>query len=91
MMAILSNHDSHIDYLKLADGLWYSREEMVRRVKAGEQFYVMAEDGATAYLEVDTYFDAEYVRTIPDRTKKDNLLSLPEESRELNTLFGIKI
>jgi hypothetical protein len=50
----------------------------VRKIEKGGDLFYTQEGGKTAWLEVVTPQSGEkYVRTIPDGTLRDNLLSLP--------------
>ncbi|GAB2179139.1 DNRLRE domain-containing protein [Dongia sp. agr-C8] len=51
---------------------------IINKLKAGDKFYVAA-SGYKAYTEVATHpvTVREYVRTVPDHTKADNLSALP--------------
>ena len=57
-----------------------SRLEIYDFLKKGGQAYVTDISGRnTAYLmTAETAFGTKYVKTIPDQTKTDNLLNLPE-------------
>jgi len=78
---VLGSVIPHVHIARLwvvADGQWVSREEMVRRVNAGQKFYVRG-GGTFAYLVVDhTANGTAYVRTEFDSTRRDNLMALPE-------------
>ena len=56
-----------------------SVEEVIRRIEANiDQFYVSTSVG-TAYVKVERPHNRRaYIRTIPDRTDKDNLLKLEQ-------------
>ena len=59
-------------------GAELSREEVVKIILGGkDRFYVVGDDGSEADCEV---VDAKprYVKSTPDRSKRDNLLSLPD-------------
>lgn len=57
-----------------------TRVQMYDFIKAGNFAYVSdPKDGSKAYLEArTTLFGTKYVRTKPDDTRRDNLLSLRE-------------
>ncbi|HYV90924.1 MAG TPA: DUF3892 domain-containing protein [Chitinophagales bacterium] len=56
-----------------------SRVDMYEWVKNGGVAYVRDSKGDVAYLIAETTsFGTKFVRTRPDGTKADNLLSLPE-------------
>ncbi len=68
-------HITHVKY----DGAIHTREEVIRRIKARTDSYFVRAGGALAWLEVvEPYGRDPYIRTKPDWTGKDNLLSLPE-------------
>jgi hypothetical protein len=52
--------------------------EVIRDIRAGWTYYTR-EDGTTASLEIDRtgIIGPEFVRTKPDCTRANNLLSLP--------------
>lgn len=54
-----------------------TRERMYQFIKEGNKAFVRVED-FIAYLEAtENHLGTKYIRTIPDETKVDNLLSLP--------------
>jgi hypothetical protein len=54
-----------------------TKAEVIRDIRSGWTYYTR-EDGTVAPLEIDrTVFGFEYVRTRPDCTRANNLLSLP--------------
>ena len=58
-------------------------EEVIRRIKSRgddhEDFYVkVGSDEADVIVVPATPQKREHIKTVPDRTQKDNLLSLPE-------------
>ncbi len=56
-----------------------SRLEMYDFVYKGGQAYVVGNRGEKAFLmTAQTSLGTKYVKTIPDATKSDNLLTLPE-------------
>lgn len=70
--------------LRLTDGAKtydMTRQEVIRRIQAGTEVYVRAADGTTAEVQAmqpdHTVHPMEYLKTIPDSTPGDNLLSLP--------------
>lgn len=58
-----------------------TRSEMIKFIENGGDAYVRDRYGDVARLEVMTRNGVKYVRTIPDRTKADNLLTLTECNR----------
>lgn len=56
-----------------------TRLEVYNFIKNGNQAYVKDAYGNIAYLmTAETSLGTKYVKTIPDNTKTDNLLNLPE-------------
>ncbi len=56
-----------------------TRLEIYDFVLSGQKAYVASASGEIAYLmTAETYYGTKYVKTIPDSTKTDNLLELPE-------------
>jgi photosystem II stability/assembly factor-like uncharacterized protein len=72
-----------IQYLKVTDGVTtsiMSRWEVIRRIEAGTVFYTIGSDGSRAEvlsMQPDAQHPQDYVKTAPDATLADNLLSLP--------------
>jgi hypothetical protein len=73
-------HITHIGYLD-ANGnrTIITVEDAIRRIDINsKEFYVDSPFG-TAYVEVARHLGHRpYIKTYPDRTQKDNLLSLPQ-------------
>ena len=57
---------------------WQISEELaIKLIKAGnDRFWVAGKP--SAWVEIAKHNGREYLRTIPDNTKKNNLLSLPD-------------
>jgi hypothetical protein len=58
-----------------------SRNQVIRRIEAGTNFYTVGSDGSRAEVVVmrpDAQHPLDYIKTTPDETVADNLLSLPE-------------
>jgi hypothetical protein len=53
-----------------------SREDVVAAIKRGESVYVEV-SGDIADVTTEHVNGVDYIRTKPDRSKRDNLLSLP--------------
>lgn len=69
-------HITHVRY----DGFVHTREEVIRLITLGlGQFYTLV-NGAMAWVKVvrPSFPRQPFIQTIPDRTGRDNLLSLPE-------------
>ena len=72
-----------IQYLKVTDGMTItimSRWDVIRRIEAGTNFYTIGADGSRAeglYMQPDDQHPQDYLKTAPDATQADNLLSLP--------------
>lgn len=73
-----SSHE-HITHVKY-DGLVYKREHVISLIKNRTDSFYVKVGTAMAWVEVmhPGFPRAPYIRTIPDNTGKDNLLSLPE-------------
>ena len=82
------NRDSSVEHITHVGGYGQSQwkltvEEVIRRIKSNgadhEDFYVKV-GGEESDVIVVTPTDGrrEHIRTTPDRTLRDNLLSLPE-------------
>lgn len=68
-------HITHVKYDEAA----HMREEVIRRMKARTDCFFVRVGSAVAWVEVvEPYGRDPYIRTKPDWTGKDNLLSLPE-------------
>ena len=85
-----SNHLEHISKLcwgtaskagarAAADPKWTTRAEMYKFVKDNPQqaYAISKNDDKYAFLEAVDNGHVQYVKTLPDSTKSDNLLSLP--------------
>ncbi len=74
---------SGIQFLKVTDEvniMIMSRWEVIRRIEAGTVFYTVGSDGSRAEvlsMRPDAQHPQDYVKTTPDATEADNLLSLP--------------
>jgi hypothetical protein len=61
-----------------------TQEECIRQIDAGDTFFVADKNGQTAEVKVYIHFPpwnlkgVRYIATVPDASKDDNLLSLPE-------------
>jgi hypothetical protein len=78
-----SSHE-HITHIGYYESLSRPRiiitvEDAIRRIDHNKwEFYVSAQQG-TAYVEVVRLPNRRpFIKTIPDRTQKDNLLTLPQ-------------
>ncbi|MDC8005869.1 DUF3892 domain-containing protein [Aureisphaera galaxeae] len=73
-----------IQRVKVTDGSqnWImTRNEVINRIEAGSNFYTIGSDGSRAEVIVmrpDAQHPLDYIKTTPDHTLADNLLSLPE-------------
>lgn len=76
-----SEHITHIGYYEsvFKPKVIITVEEAIRRITLNStEFYVSTPVG-TAYVKIERPLGRRaYIRTIPDRTDKDNLLSLPQ-------------
>lgn len=69
------DHITHVKY----DGTVHARGEVIRRIKGRTDSFFVRVGDAVAWVEVvEPYGRDAYIRTRPDWTGKDNLLSLPE-------------
>jgi hypothetical protein len=73
-----SSHE-HITHVKY-DGYIHLVEEVINGIFRRTDSFFVKVDGSTAWVEVvpASAFRRTYIRTRPDWTGKDNLLSLPE-------------
>ncbi len=68
-------HITHVKY----DQSVHTREEVIRRIKGRTDSFFVRVGTTVAWVEVvEPYGRNPYIRTKPDWTGKDNLLSLPE-------------
>ena len=68
-------HITHVKY----DGTIHLREEVIRRIRNRTDTFFVRAGGSVAWVEVVKPYGREpYIRTKPDWTGRDNLLSLPE-------------
>lgn len=76
-----TEHITEIGYYESAfkPKVTISTEEAIKRIDANSsEFYVSTPQG-TAYVKVERPIGRRaYIRTVPDRTEKDNLLSLQQ-------------
>jgi hypothetical protein len=71
-------HEQHITDFKLDSGTQMSKISMILYVEMSPDTFYTNEDKKKAYLEIATSTSGtRYVRTKPDNTTKNNLLSLP--------------
>lgn len=60
-------------------GGWRTQtDEVIRQIEAGTDTYWVSVNGNRADVVVDTYNGRKYIRTEPDDSRQNNLLSLPE-------------
>ena len=70
--------EQHITNIKISTGTTYTRAEAVKNIDSGIGHYFTTGDGKTAtVVTVHPNSGEPYIRTKPDSTIKDNLLSLP--------------
>ena len=70
--------EQHITNIKISIGTTYTRAEAVRNIDSSIEHYFTTRDGKTAtVVTVHPYSGDPYIKTKPDSTIKDNLLSLP--------------
>ncbi|WP_432225141.1 DUF3892 domain-containing protein [Enterobacter wuhouensis] len=79
---------SHIEQLKVAQNgggfIYWSRQEVVNKIyQRTDEFITAVATGNGKYergapVELDPVNGVFYLKTVPDRTTKDNLGSLPE-------------
>jgi hypothetical protein len=71
-------HITHLGGVKPDGGAWFmTREKMITDIKSGKYFFHVIDDGYEVAVVVAGRPPNEYVKTKPDATKKDTLLSLP--------------
>jgi hypothetical protein len=72
-----------IQWLKVTDGTTTSiatRTDIIHRIDAGTDVYTVGKDGSRAevmVMEPDREHPNLYLKTVPDNTAADNLVSLP--------------
>jgi hypothetical protein len=70
--------------LKNNESFLISQGECINQIDQGDTFFVVGPDGSQAEVKVYLHFPPwglqgiRYIATVPDNTKTDNLLSLPE-------------
>jgi hypothetical protein len=70
--------EQHITHIKISTGTTYTRAEAVKNIDSGIEHYFTTGDGKTAtVVTVHPNSGEPYIKTKPDSTIKDNLLSLP--------------
>ena len=69
-----------ITHLK-ADGVWYTKEQVIADIESRRYAYYTNEDGTKAYLEVvaSVGLAPPYLRTDADCSRVNNLLELPPD------------
>lgn len=71
-------HITHVGGVNPQNGRFYiTRDEVIAYIKKGTTFHVVA-GGYKIPVEIATRNGVEYIKTKPDATKKDNLLSLSQ-------------
>jgi hypothetical protein len=71
-------HEQHITHFKLDTNNVMEKIAMILYVQMSPDTFYTNEDNRTAYLEIATSANGtRYVKTKPDSTTKNNLLSLP--------------
>lgn len=71
-------HEQHITQVKLSGGTVETRTQVHDYIKLGHVYYYTVGGGKTAQVEAVTSSQGtKYIKTKPDSTIKDNLLSLP--------------
>lgn len=77
------NRDSQLEHITHVGGYGTSQwkitvEDCIQRIERGEQFFVRVGQYETNVQVVSPPGRRKHIKTEPDATKKDNLLSLPE-------------
>ena len=77
---ILTTSHQHHEHIVRVGGTWgtTSREDCARDINAGRESYYVVGGGKRAEVEAYQRAGTWYIKTYPDSTKKDNLLSLPD-------------
>ncbi len=55
-----------------------SREDVITKIRSGNYSFHVEADGYAISVELASRNGVDYVKTKPDATQKDNLLSLPQ-------------
>lgn len=72
-------HITHLGGPAQGGGNWYiTREDMIQKINSRQYVFYVLVGGAKAYVEVAERNGVAYVKTKPDATQRDNLLSLPQ-------------
>lgn len=71
-----TEHITHVKY----DNIIHTREEVISKIENHTDTFYVSVGGATARVEIvyPGYGRIPYIKTLPDWTGKDNLLSLPD-------------
>jgi len=76
-----NEHITHIGYYEsaLKPKVIIGVEEAIKRIDENSYEFYVSTPAGTAYVKVEKPFGRRpYIRTVPDRTEKDNLLNLPQ-------------
>jgi hypothetical protein len=74
-----STSSEHITHIKLSGGIEETREQAVRFIDSGQEYYYTSSSNSKAIVEtVHPTGRAAYIRTKGNSTTSDNLLSLPK-------------
>ena len=72
------NTIQHITHVKVAGNI-YTRQNIVSYIDAKETFYVTSRDGKNSSQVIKVNINGvDYIKTKPDETIEDNLLTLPD-------------
>lgn len=70
--------ESDIEQVKLSDGSVETKAQVVKYIDQDMEYYFTASNGSHAVVEtVHPAYSDPYIRTVANRTTRDNLLSLP--------------
>ena len=77
---ILTTSREHHEHITRVGGSWgtTSREDCANDIRSGRETYFTMGGGMRAQVEAYQLKGSWYIRTTPDATRKDNLLSLPD-------------
>jgi hypothetical protein len=80
ILCILTISRTHHEHITQVGGAWgtISREECARQIHSGQETYYVVGGRYRADVEAYQRGGIWYIKTQPDATTKDNLLSLPD-------------
>lgn len=74
---VYGNSEQHISQVKLSSGIIQSVQQAVSNIDTHVDYYFTDHNGKKAEVESVHHGYSAYIRTKPNQTTTDNLLSLP--------------